>query len=192
MTRFESSRGWPSGEVVAAAQSGDPVALEALILGSHPHVVRFANSLSSSREDAEDAAQEALTVLYRRVGSLRVAAALSSWAFQVVKHECVRRTRSAVRHHKSATLVGTLASSSDRVTAEEVALGRLEAQRVAHAIAALPVAYQQVLVMRDLQSLSGGEVAQRLGMSKPAMKSVLHRARHALRDQLSEPNPCGF
>ncbi len=175
---------WPSDEVVAAAQSGDPVALEALIIGSHPHVARFANTLCATREDAEEAAQDALTVLYPRVGSLRVTAALSTWAFQIVKNECIRRTRSAVRRRETDHRNLELVHMSQSESAEAVIIGRLEAQRVAHAIASLPASYQRVLVLRDLQALSGAEVAQRLGLSKSAMKSTLHRARIALRDAL--------
>jgi RNA polymerase sigma factor (sigma-70 family) len=181
---------WPSDDVVVAAQAGDPVALEALILGSHPHVARFANTLCASKEDAEDAAQEALTVLFRRVGTLRVTAALSSWAFQIVKNECIRRSRSTLRRRHSERRNHELDPRCDLDSTEAALLGRLEAQRVAHAISKLPRAYQQVLVLRDLQSLSGAEVAQRLGLSKPAMKSTLHRARLALRDALVEDNPC--
>jgi RNA polymerase sigma factor (sigma-70 family) len=190
VAKSTTSFAWPSSDVVTAAQSGDPVALEALILGSHPHVARFANSLCATREDAEEAAQEALTVLFRRVGTLRVTAALSTWAFQIVKNECIRRTRSTLRRRATEQRSVEFISCDDRLSTEDILLGRLEAQRVAHAIATLPRAYQQVLVLRDLQSLSGAEVAQRLGLSKAAMKSTLHRARLALRDALSTDNSC--
>lgn len=181
---------WPGHEIIDAAQGGDPHALEALILGSHPHVTRFALRLCSSRDDAEDAAQEALTVLYREVGSLRVAAALSSWAFQIVKNECLRRSRGAMRRRESTSRLADLASRTEGRTAEDLALGRMEAQRVAAAICELPPGFREVLVMRDVQGLSGGEVARRLGLSTAAMKSTLHRARLALRVRLQEPNPC--
>jgi RNA polymerase sigma factor (sigma-70 family) len=176
---------WPADDVIVAAQQGNPEALEALILGSHPHVARFANSLCATREDAEDAAQEALTVLFRRVGSLRVAAALSSWAFQIVKNECIRRARLAMKRRETALKVsGDPLGERAHESSEDLVLGQLEAQRVAQAITTLPRKYQQVLVLRDLQLLSGKEVAEQLGMSKAAMKSTLHRARHALRENL--------
>jgi RNA polymerase sigma factor (sigma-70 family) len=180
---------WPSNDVIVAAQDGDEIALEALILGSHPHVTRFAMTLCSTREDAEDAVQEALTVLYRRVGTLRVSAALGSWMFQVVKNECIRRSRATFR---SRSLQGRVAAFlvDERDATSEDALSRIEAQRVAAALAQLPAPYRRVLVLRDLQSLSGSEVAQRLGLSKSAMKSTLHRARVSLREVLERTNPC--
>jgi RNA polymerase sigma factor (sigma-70 family) len=180
---------WPAHAIVVAAQQGNKDALEALILGSHPHVTRFAHTLCSTREDAEEAAQEALTVLYRRVGTLRVTAALGSWMFQVVKNECIRRTRSTFRTLTIQRRVDALASDAFDSTSEH-ALGRLDAQRVAAALASLSPSHRQVLVLRDLQSLSGTEVAQRLGLSKAAMKSTLHRARQCLREKLEATNPC--
>ncbi len=88
---------WPTEQVVNAAQQGDPRAISTLISGSHTHVRRFARTLCSTPEDAEDAAQEALIVLYRKIGTLRTAAALGSWMFQIVRNECIRRSRLAFR-----------------------------------------------------------------------------------------------
>ncbi len=81
--------------VVSAAQQGDPRAIATLLSGSHAHVRRFARTLCSTPEDAEDAAQEALIVLYRKIGTLRATAALASWMFQIVRNECIRRSRLA-------------------------------------------------------------------------------------------------
>ena len=66
---------WPVGELVEAAKRGDVTSIEALVATSHPHVQRFAHSLCSTPEDAEEAAQEALIVLFRRIGTLRATAA---------------------------------------------------------------------------------------------------------------------
>jgi RNA polymerase sigma factor (sigma-70 family) len=181
---------WPTNAVVEAAQLGDEASLEALILGSHPHVVRFARSLCSTPEDAEEAAQEALIALFRHIGTLRVTAALSSWLFQIVKSECVRRSRAVVRTISTRKDLQSTNCAIDSPSAEQVAIGRLEAQRVAAALMELPSSYRQVLVMRDIKSLSGSEVATRLGLSKSAMKSTLHRARMMLRETLERSNPC--
>lgn len=59
-------------------------------------------------------------------------------------------------------------------------------ERVAAAIAGLPADQRQVLIMRDVQGLSGHEVARALGLSVPAMKSRLHRARAAVRSRLAD------
>src|SRR3954449_11895990 len=84
---------WPTEPVIKAAQEGDVASLAAVISGSHPHVRRFAASLCSSPQDAEDAAQEALIILYRKIGALRASGALASWMFRIVRNECLRLIR---------------------------------------------------------------------------------------------------
>ncbi|MGI5208329.1 RNA polymerase sigma factor [Spirillospora sp. CA-108201] len=161
---------WPGERMVVAAQGGDLESIAALVSGSHPHVRRFARTLCASPEDAEDAAQEALIILYRKIGTLRASGALASWMFRIVRNECLRRARLTPRHYDEVPDVGT-------ASAEDEVLRRLEAGRVAAAIAALPADQRHVLIMRDIQGYSGRMVADALGLSLPAMKSRLHRAR---------------
>jgi RNA polymerase sigma factor (sigma-70 family) len=169
---------WPTEQVVSAAQEGDTRAIAALLSGSHAHVRRFARTLCSTPEDAEDAAQEALIVLYRKIGTLRATAALGSWMFQVVRNECIRRSRVRLR--------GPI-STAVEPSAEDAALARLEMQRIVDAIAALPDDQRTVVVLRDMQGLSGAATAQALGLSRAAMKSRLHRGRESLRVGLRAP-----
>jgi RNA polymerase sigma factor (sigma-70 family) len=171
---------WPTEQVVSAAQQGDARAITTLVSGSHAHEQRFARTLCSTPEDAEDAAQEALIVLFRKIGTLRTAAALASWMFSIVRNECVRRSRlRLIRHAPSAAA---------EPSAEDATLARLEMERIVEAIAELPVEQRAVLVLRDIQGLSGGATAAALGLSRPAMKSRLHRGREALRARLTAPN----
>ncbi|MEV5973385.1 sigma-70 family RNA polymerase sigma factor [Streptomyces sp. NPDC051921] len=189
---------WPGATLVAAAQRGDVEALTALVYGSYPHVHRFAHTLCATPQDAEDAAQEALIILYRKIGMLRASGALASWMFRIVRNECLRRARSLLQRGPAdefdrlgtAEGLGTSARSEavggTARSAEEDVLLRLEAERVAAAIATLPADQRQVLVMRDIQGLPGRTVADRLGLSTAAMKSRLHRARATVREALRD------
>lgn len=198
---------WPGAALVGAAQHGDVEALTALVYGSYPHVHRFAHTLCATPQDAEDAAQEALIILYRKIGMLRASGALASWMFRIVRNECLRRTRALHRRGPADESGGLRASGrldafdsfgafgtfgtfdtfgGTARSAEEDVLLRLEAERVAAAVAALPEDQRQVLVMRDVQGLPGRTVADRLGLSTAAMKSRLHRARSAVREALRD------
>ncbi len=122
--------------------------------------------------------------------------------FRIVRNECLRRTRALLSHDPAApgpggpgrrddpdrheTPDGEHASGGTARSAEEDVLLRLEAERVATAIAALPADQRQVLVMRDVRGLPGRTVAHSLGLSTAAMKSRLHRARSAVREALRE------
>lgn len=168
---------WPDGALITAAQDGDEWAITALVSGSHPHVRRFAHSLCTTPQDAEDAAQEALIILYRKIGMLRATGALAAWMFRIVRNECIRRAKLALRPRDPLP---------DRSTpsAEEEALLLLEAGIVADVIAALPGDQRRVLIMRDIQGYSGRMTADALGISTAAMKSRLHRARAAVQEGL--------
>lgn len=174
-----SGTGWPAEKVVSAAQKGDPTAIATLLSGSHVHVRRFARTLCATPEDAEDATQEALIVLYRKIGTLRATSALAAWMFQIVRHECMRRARLAIRKPTPRGSVGP--------SAEEEALARMEIERIVDSIAELPHEQRAVLVLRDIRGLSGAATARKLGLSRAAMKSHLHRGREAVRSGLKTP-----
>jgi len=163
--------------LVAAAQGGNPEAIAELVERSHPRVRRFAHMLCATPEDAEEATQEALIVLYQKVGTLRAAAALGSWLFQVVRNECIRRSKIALRIHTP--------SVGHEPSAEETAIARLELARITAVIARLEPEHRAVLVLRDVQGLSGAATAEQLGVTRAAMKSRLHRARESFRAQLA-------
>ncbi|MGW6424908.1 RNA polymerase sigma factor [Nocardia sp. NPDC055053] len=169
---------WPDHQLIVAAQGGDVDSIAALVSGAHPNIQRFARSLCATPEDAEDAAQEALIILYRKIGMLRASGALASWMFRIVRNECLRRARVRLRDHPPVPDVAAAASAEDEV------LQRLEAGRVAAAVAALPADQRRVLIMRDIQGYSGRMVADALGLSTAAMKSRLHRARATVRETL--------
>jgi RNA polymerase sigma factor (sigma-70 family) len=177
--RAVSHAAWPAEQVVSAAQQGDPLAIETLVSGSHQHVRRFARTLCATPEDAEEATQEALIVLFRKIGTLRAAAALGSWMFQIVRNECIRRAR--------LTFHNPTPSATPEPSAEDTALARLEMERIVGSIADLPPEQRAVLVLRDIQGLSGAATARALGLSRAAMKSRLHRGREAVRSQLDTP-----
>ncbi|MFK0220998.1 RNA polymerase sigma factor [Streptomyces vinaceus] len=175
---------WPDERLIKAAQDGDVTSLTTVVVESQPHVRKFALSLCASPQDAEDAAQEALIILYRKIGTLRATGALASWMFRIVRNECLRQVGLLVSRSDGASAPAVREESAEP-SAEDAVLRRLEAERVAAAVSALPRDQRQVLIMRDLQGLPGRTVAQALGLSSAAMKSRLHRARAALRHALA-------
>lgn len=134
-------------------------------------------TLCATPQDAEDAAQEALIILYRKIGMLRASGALASWMFRIVRNECLRRTRALLPRGSTTWDRGGYgrydepdgheASGGSVRPAEDDVLLRLEAERVGAAVAALPPDQRRVLVMRDIQDLPGHTVADRLVLSTP-------------------------
>lgn len=171
---------WPDERLIRAAQDGDIPSLTTVVMESQPHVRRFARSLCASPQDAEDAAQEALIILYRKIGTLRASGALASWMYRIVRNQCLRHLRLLTSPPSAEEAICEPAPS-----AENSVLRRLDAERVAVAVSGLPRDQRQVLIMRDVQGYPGPFVARTLGLSNAAMKSRLHRARAALRQALA-------
>ncbi|MFE9560626.1 RNA polymerase sigma factor [Streptomyces sp. NPDC006487] len=177
---------WPDERLIRAAQDGDVTSLTTVVMESQPHVRKFALSLCASPQDAEDAAQEALIILYRKIGTLRATGALASWMFRIVRNECLRQIRLLSSRSEEAP---ARPASSAEPSAEDAVLHRLEAERIAAALSTLPRDQRQVLILRDVRGLPGKSVADALGLSTAAMKSRLHRARAALRHSLEATDP---
>ncbi|NVB79491.1 MAG: RNA polymerase sigma factor [Kofleriaceae bacterium] len=174
-------------QVLRAAAAGDDVALSALVRAYHDRVYRFGIRVCRDPYDADDAVQEAFTKLARRPDVARDPGVLS-WLMTVVKNACLRLMRPFARERRS---LGERIADTD--AAELPAAGgdpqhALERWRLVHAvhdaIAALDPASREVIVMRDLEGLTGDEACVALGLSEAAMKSRLHRARGELRKLL--------
>jgi RNA polymerase sigma factor (sigma-70 family) len=157
------------------AISGDRDALLQLLEVVEPDIRRFARAHCSA-SDVEDAAQEALWQLFRRVGMLRAASALPGWLFTTVRRECLRLARAAFRHRSSIEDF-----DESRFMQQHPAELRLD---VAKAIAALPRHYREIIVLRDFHQMTVNEIGERLALSREAVKGRLLRSRSLLREQL--------
>ncbi|MES1149658.1 MAG: sigma factor, partial [Bradyrhizobium guangdongense] len=74
-----------SPDLFEAARLGDQHAIVRLLETAQPDIRRYARAACRSSADAEDAAQEALWILFRHVGTIRTLLSLSSWLFSVVR-----------------------------------------------------------------------------------------------------------
>jgi RNA polymerase sigma factor (sigma-70 family) len=162
--------------LIAAAQEGDEDALLDLLRRSGPQLRRYATRQCAS-DDVEEAVQDALWLLYRRVGALRAIGAFSAWLFQIIRRECLRRARK--RHQLVALDDDTVSSlSGSGVSDDELRIDLMSA------ISRLPQRYREVLILRDIGGFSSEEAATLLNIPVGAAKSRLHRARQMLRSQL--------
>lgn len=169
--------------VSLAAARGDDAALRELVQAYHDRVYRFGVRVCCDRFDAEDAVQEAFSKLSRRPDVQRDEGALS-WLMSVVKHACMRMLRPFLRERRA---LGERVDEADVASDVDphVALERYELVRTVHAaIAELERPYREVLVLRDIEGLSGEATAAALGLELATMKTRLHRARSLLRDAM--------
>jgi RNA polymerase sigma-70 factor (ECF subfamily) len=170
--------------VLSAAIEGDDEALRALVRTYHDRVFRFGRRVCRDAFDAEDAVQEAFIKLAWRPDVQRDVTVLS-WLMSVVRNACLRMMRKFSRHQLAARSHEIPGDEAGAMSPEQW-LERWQLVSAVHrAIAALPQTCREVLLLRDIEGLSGSEVASMLNISEAAMKIRLHRARTMLREQLT-------
>jgi RNA polymerase sigma factor (sigma-70 family) len=163
--------------LISAASAGNLEAVEQLLLQSSVSITNFARKFCATPQDVEDAVQETLWVVYQKIGTLRAAAAFTSWIFKVVRNECYR----LLKLHRDDQEIDCYRLE---LVDDNPELYRLLKHDIVKAVAELPEHYRQVLLMRDIQGLTAPEVADALDISIETVKSRLHRARNTLREQL--------
>lgn len=163
------------------ARSGDVASLETLLSASQPDLRRFAARNCGTGQDAEDAVQHALLVIYTKIGSFRAASKFTTWVFAIVRNECSRLRRVATREWDSRTDPVDVADAVNQFSElDQVELLQLLAQPIAD----LPAPLREVFVLREVEGYNTAQVAAKLGLSEGNVKVRLHRARQRLRVSL--------
>ena len=174
--------------LVDSARSGDPQALEQLLEQQQGRILRFARKMCRMREDAEDVLQDTLVAMARTLPGFRGAASVSTWAFTIARSFCIKKRRRGRNVQATVAL-----HDDDRVLQvpdsgkrpDELAASAEIQDALDRAIAELPAAHREVLLLRDVEGLTAPEVAEVLGVRVEAVKSRLHRARVAVRERLA-------
>ena len=173
------------------ARTGDRQALEDLLSRHQRRVYRFGLKMCRDPEDAKDVLQETLLAVARTVKDFRGASSVSTWLYTIARSFCIkkrRRPRSAPVAELSLETDRPAAAASlpdaspapDRLVEDHETRSALDA-----ALASLSAPHREVIVLRDVEGLSAGEVAEVTGLSVDAVKSRLHRARAVLRARLA-------
>lgn len=171
------------GVVFAAAQAGDPVAIDRVLRELQPDIRRYARRQCHRTSAVEDVVQEALIVLYRRLGNVRDPLAVAGWIFRVVTRLCMLPVLGLIRRAEEM---------SKRHEAEHFAHVSQDLRiNLTRALESLPEMYREVILLRDMEQLTIGETADHLGITREACKSPIHRGRMLLREYLRPETPLG-
>jgi RNA polymerase sigma-70 factor (ECF subfamily) len=154
-----------------------------------PRVYSVARRMVGNDADAEDVTQDVLLQVVRKLATFRGESELGTWLHRItVNAALAHRRRQAHRPERhlevSLDCIATQCGASG-AEAESKALNRELRQHLERAIARLPEMYRDVFVLADVEELSNAEIGELLGLSLPAVKSRLHRARLMVRDALA-------
>ena len=177
-------------ELVSLAQAGDNEAFAVVINRHYANCFKLAVSILRDRSNAEDEVQNAAWKAFEHIGQFQKDAKFSTWLTRIVVNQCLMRLRQARRakfvyiddNTTEDARPFDLRCPSD---SPEVDLGNSEVAKVLQGeIRRIPPLLRSVFVMRDVEQRPMQEVADLLGISIPAAKSRLLRARVELRERL--------
>ena len=180
----------PSEEaLLVAAREGDSDAFGELVERHRKACLKRAMMMMRNRSDAEDEVQNAFWKAFQRLDQFRGEGSFAAWLGRIVENQCLMRIREE-RNSRFVSLdesndwnirielVGQSADPEEQVGVDEVVnLLRREVSRIPHLL-------RNVMLLRDLDQLPIPEAAARLGLSVPAAKSRLMRARLELRSRI--------
>jgi RNA polymerase sigma-70 factor (ECF subfamily) len=181
----------PDVALVSRAREGDVGAFEQLVRQYDRQVFRIAQHIVQNREDAEDIVQDAFLKAYQKLDQFQGNSKFYTWLVRIAVNEALMRLRKR-RTGRTVSIdedIATEEGSVPRDLAEwrpnpEQLYGQSElAEILRKTINGLPPGFR---VLRDVEGLSTEETAEALGLSVPAVKSRLLRARLQLRERLSK------
>lgn len=185
--------GFDESALVAQAKAGDQNAFAELVHRYERKIYRLAKNITRNDEDAEDVLQDAFLKAYTHLDNFKGDSKFYTWIVRIAVNEALMRLRKR-KTDRSVPLDEPVELGEDTVQREiavwddnpERQYSQEEWRRILdEAIDSLKPDFRTVFVLRDIEELSTEETAETLGISVPAVKSRLLRARLALRERLT-------
>ena len=179
--------------LVAKAQAGDAQAFTDLVNRYERKIYRIAKHITQNDEDAEDVLQETFLKAYEHLAGFQGNSKFYTWIVRIAVNESLMKLRKR-KGDRTVPLDEPMDTGEEMVTREiavwednpEQRYSREEIQEILdRAVESLKPDFRTVFTLRDIEELSTEETAEALGISIPAVKSRLLRARLALREKLT-------
>jgi RNA polymerase sigma-70 factor (ECF subfamily) len=178
--------------LVSAAKAGDVSAFTELVTRYERKIYRLTLNITQNREDAEDAMQEAFLKSYQHLDGFEGGSRFYTWLVRIAVNEALMKLRK--RRPNQFSLDEPVTTDEESFPREiqdwgptpEQKFARVELNEILNgAVTELDPAYRIAFLLRDVEELSTEETAKMLGISVPAVKSRLLRARLKLRQKLN-------
>jgi len=179
--------------LVERLRRGDPDAFDAVYAAFNTRLFTFLVRLSRRRDVAEDLLEETWLRLVKHARRLAADTRLGPWLFTVARNLHVSYIRSRMLEDSAAaSLIGLWPFSLDRSSPfEAVAASELE-RRIERALAAMPAASREVLLLVAVAGMDHSDAADICGITPEALRQRLHRAREMLSKALERDAEAGL
>jgi RNA polymerase sigma-70 factor, ECF subfamily len=177
MNELESDAG--DREALAEVTIPNSHGLEKLLNRHGPALLRYLRTLLPASA-AEDALQETFLAVFRGAQGFRGEGSVRGWLYTIARNTAFklrRHQREEPKDLEDIDALGTAAGWGASERPDDLLSTQEQHQALATALTQLDPFDQEILVLRDMDGLSGEETAKILGIGLPAAKSRLHRAR---------------
>jgi RNA polymerase sigma-70 factor (ECF subfamily) len=183
----------PDAALMLRVKQGDTSAFAQLVDKYKQPVLNVAARMLRDLTEAEDIAQNVFLQVHKSAHRYQVSSRFSTWLFTIVRNLCLNEIRRRSRH-PADSLEAPHPEQEDQpphqfedkaaaAPGESALLGELD-EKIAQALAALPENQRMAIVLCRQNELSYEEIAEVLGCSVSATKSLIHRGREALKERL--------
>jgi RNA polymerase sigma-70 factor, ECF subfamily len=179
-------------ELMLRFRSGDVGAFDVIVQRYQRSVLNTVFRYLGNRAVAEDVAQEVFVRIFRAARNYESKARFETWLHRIIFNLCANTADYARRRQTLSIDGGPNAFDNARMDivahergAAETVLAAESVEAVRAAISRLPTQQRAALILSRYESLPYNEIADTLGVSLEAVKSLLFRARENLRDYLA-------
>ena len=170
-------------ELVEEARGGSSKAMDVLLDRYWATARAVAYQRLRRWDDAEEAAQEAFVLAFRKLGSLRSPERFGGWLFTIVQRSCVESVRRKARRPQPISEIEVMGEHEDAADAAGASDRELRSE-IMSAIDELPDRYRPVVLLRYGQDMPVKEIGRTLGLPLGTVVSQMFRANRILRTRL--------
>jgi len=173
--------------LVERLRAGDAAAFDEVHAAFNTRLLTFLARLSRRRDVAEDLLEETWLRFVRKADSLDPGTTLAAWLFTVARNRYFSYCRSrALDESHAADLLALWPSPAPLASPFEQTAASQSERRIEAALADLPAAYREVLLLVGIEGLTPAEAARVCGVSAETLRQRLHRARTLLARRLDQ------